>query len=207
MWFAPNIFENCLTGIFPYLSTVSLAPFLTWALSHWHLYLNQHCPRDTSPYVTHMCTCNCATFFNKIWIDPTWLVGGNSLLLRSCHHCTVEAWPGLLHFVWQHGHVLVVVIVVGLHKVKEIYDCTGAAQLHFNKLSQLLSNFKRAKQDNCMCAGKSCIMWKKLRTLDTFSLFQGAERSCLFVKTELKSFWWILWQQSTTPAIPKIGHT
>jgi len=43
---SPHIFKNCLT------STVLLAPFLMWALSHWHLYLNQHCPRGTFPYVT-----------------------------------------------------------------------------------------------------------------------------------------------------------
>jgi len=85
MWFAPNIFANCLTGTFPYVSTVSLAPFLMWALSHWHLYLNQHCPRGTSPFVTYMHTHMHTTtqLFYKIWIDPSWLVGGgNDLPLR-----------------------------------------------------------------------------------------------------------------------------
>jgi len=56
MWFAPNIFENCLTDTFPHVSTVLLTPFLMWALSHWHLYLNKHCPRGTSPHVTSMHT-------------------------------------------------------------------------------------------------------------------------------------------------------
>jgi len=46
MWLAPNI-----------LTTVSLAPFLMWQLSHWHLCSN-YCPRDTFPHVTctHTCT-------------------------------------------------------------------------------------------------------------------------------------------------------
>jgi len=42
MWLAPNIFRtdvSLMTGTFPHLSTVLQATFVTWALSHWHLFL------------------------------------------------------------------------------------------------------------------------------------------------------------------------
>jgi len=67
MWFAPNIFENWLASTFPYVSTVSLAPLFRSTLSHGHLPL---C--DIHTY-THTTT---PLLVNKIWIDPTWLVGG-----------------------------------------------------------------------------------------------------------------------------------
>jgi len=79
---APNIFRtdvSLMTGTFPYLRTVSLAPFVTWALSHWHLFLIQHCPRGTFPYVTHMHAHNNAIFshflstkFGQTPLDQLW---------------------------------------------------------------------------------------------------------------------------------------
>jgi len=65
MWLAPNIFGtdvSLMTGTFPNVSTVSLAPFVIWALSHWHLFLIQHCPRGTFPHVTCTHACNHAIF-------------------------------------------------------------------------------------------------------------------------------------------------
>jgi len=57
-----------MTGIFPHLSTVSLAPFFMWALSHWHLFLIQHCPRDTFPYVTSMQPRHFESRLSHFWI-------------------------------------------------------------------------------------------------------------------------------------------
>jgi len=107
LWLAPNIFENCLTGTFPYVSTVSLAPFLMWALSHWHLHLNQHCPRGTSPCVTHMHTTTSflVTFVNEIWTDPTWPVGGKCVL-----------WECLKTNGHQHWLILIVACEI-LHPI------------------------------------------------------------------------------------------
>ena len=36
-------FKNYLSGTFPHVRTVSLTPFLMWALSCWHLQLIRHC--------------------------------------------------------------------------------------------------------------------------------------------------------------------
>jgi len=73
MWLAPNI-----------LRTVSPAPFLMWALSHWHLLFTSllsqgHLPLcDIQPrHFKSLFSHFLVPFVNKIWVDPTWLVGGN----------------------------------------------------------------------------------------------------------------------------------
>jgi len=97
MWLAPNIFRtdvSLMTGTFPCLSTVSLAPFVMGALSHWHLFFKStlsqgHLPlcdihtyththtHTTTPFLVTFWITFGVPFVNKIWIDPTWLVGGN----------------------------------------------------------------------------------------------------------------------------------
>jgi len=62
------------------LRTVSLAPFLMLALSHWHLHLNQHCLDDTFPSVTNKHTCTQTPTqlqTNKLSQTPS-RVGGSS---------------------------------------------------------------------------------------------------------------------------------
>jgi len=71
----PQHFENCLTGTFSYVSTVSLAPFSKSTLSQGHLPLcDIHTYTHTQPRNFQ------SLFVNKIWIDPTWLVGGKNLV-------------------------------------------------------------------------------------------------------------------------------
>jgi len=67
--------KHCLTGTFSYVSTVSLVPLFKSTLSQGH-----------SPYVTCMHTAT-PLLVNKIWTDPTWPVGGNSLC--CCWHSWV----------------------------------------------------------------------------------------------------------------------
>jgi len=72
---------SLMTDTFPHLSTVSLAPFLMWALSHWHFFkINTVLGAPSLMWHTHIHTYNHAIFshfwvpfVNKIWIDPTWL--------------------------------------------------------------------------------------------------------------------------------------
>jgi len=66
---------------------VSLAPFLMWALSHWHLTgaptLMWHTTTPFSVTFESLLSHFWVPFVNKIWIDPTWLVGGNR---QSVYH-------------------------------------------------------------------------------------------------------------------------
>jgi len=59
-------------GCFNSMRTVPLAPFLMWALSHWHLCLNQHCLTGTFPYVTHTHACTHAAHANTHTAPNQW---------------------------------------------------------------------------------------------------------------------------------------